>query len=873
MQLRRLAVRNVRSFESVDLSLSPGTTLLAGDVGAGKTSLLFAIEMALFGFAEVDPGFLVRHGSAEAEVALTLADADHTHEFRRRFRRRTSRGRESFQPVEGTYAQDGATRRYSATELRRRAIELVGFPDNPNPRAHSDLWRWAVFVPQERMRDVLDLEPNARLDTVRKALGIEQYRAAADNAQAVALELTQRSARWSAEAAGLEHFVDEAARWAEARHGAEEDLRAVEAERASLADEVAAVDRRWQDIERRWAARASAVSEMGQLETTRRRLRGQVESLDATLASLTARATELERSVGRLAEREARLAGTLEALDTTRGQREILLAAAAAADAAVGSLERTAQERAGVDAELATAERDAAAGRDRATIAANELRTAEGEGPQREPPAPTPRSLATIGEALTEADGERASARSAVAEAALERREVAGLIDHGTCPRCGQTVDALAFTRHRDEVEASLRTAERLLVEAEAKHTALDDERRARERYERAHLSWEAAVARRTVARARAMEAAERVAELEARVTTARARARTIHAEAGRLEEARATQAEHRRQLAAIERALSSLHEGRAAEQAALEESRAAGQELIRLHSDLARVRSDAAGGRAELGEVDRRRQVLEGALAEGPALEAERREIEGDRARARGRLDALQGRHGAAERTLHHADEQADRAATGLARLEKLRAQGRRESALGQWLGHAFRDALLGLEQQLLVRAHAEFSGVFARHFHTLVDDPALIARCDGAFAPAVEINGEWTPAEALSGGERTALALAYRLALGHVVRTFGQLHLDTIVLDEPTDGFSPEQVGRLGEVLADLGVGQIVLVSHEPGLASVADRVIRVEKVDGASRLEADAGVLDRDPPADAGSPPGTEGDPNALRSAPAS
>lgn len=144
-----------------------------------------------------------------------------------------------------------------------------------------------------------------------------------------------------------------------------------------------------------------------------------------------------------------------------------------------------------------------------------------------------------------------------------------------------------------------------------------------------------------------------------------------------------------------------------------------------------------------------------------------------------------------------------------------------------------------MALEQRLLVRAQADFERAFARYFHSLVDDPSLLARCDTAFTPAVEIQGEWTPAEALSGGERTALALAYRLALGHVVRAFGQLTLSTVILDEPTDGFSPEQVIRMGELLDELDLPQVLLVSHEGGLASVADRVIRVRKEGGTSSL----------------------------------
>jgi DNA repair protein SbcC/Rad50 len=104
------------------------------------------------------------------------------------------------------------------------------------------------------------------------------------------------------------------------------------------------------------------------------------------------------------------------------------------------------------------------------------------------------------------------------------------------------------------------------------------------------------------------------------------------------------------------------------------------------------------------------------------------------------------------------------------------------------------------------------------------------------------------------LSGGERTSLALAFRLALAQVVRSLGNLRFETILLDEPTDGFSPEQVVRMGELLAELDLPQVVIVSHEDELAGIADRVVRVEKVDGASVLRTGPGdSAPPEPPSD--------------------
>ncbi|EQD29755.1 SMC domain protein [mine drainage metagenome] len=151
-------------------------------------------------------------------------------------------------------------------------------------------------------------------------------------------------------------------------------------------------------------------------------------------------------------------------------------------------------------------------------------------------------------------------------------------------------------------------------------------------------------------------------------------------------------------------------------------------------------------------------------------------------------------------------------------------------------------RDALLEMETTLLRQSEIEFQQYFARYFSTLVEDPAIVARVDAGFTPHVLLNGVWTPPEALSGGERTSLALAFRLALSAVVRSLQTLRLGCLILDEPTDGFSEAQVQRMTDLLDRLEIPQIILVSHEESLARTARKVFYVRKRLGVSEIDPD-------------------------------
>jgi exonuclease SbcC len=91
------------------------------------------------------------------------------------------------------------------------------------------------------------------------------------------------------------------------------------------------------------------------------------------------------------------------------------------------------------------------------------------------------------------------------------------------------------------------------------------------------------------------------------------------------------------------------------------------------------------------------------------------------------------------------------------------------------------------------------------------------------------------------MSGGERTSLALAYRLSLNKVINDLIETIKikDLIILDEPTDGFSTEQLDRVKIVLDQLNLNQIIIVSHESKIEGFVDTVIKVSKEDGISRV----------------------------------
>ena len=82
MLLKSLKLKNIRSYNDEVIGFPKGIVLLAGDIGAGKSTILLAIEFALFGIlrGELSGSALLRNGAKEGtvELILELNDKEYT---------------------------------------------------------------------------------------------------------------------------------------------------------------------------------------------------------------------------------------------------------------------------------------------------------------------------------------------------------------------------------------------------------------------------------------------------------------------------------------------------------------------------------------------------------------------------------------------------------------------------------------------------------------------------------------------------------------------------------------------------------------------------------------------------------------------------
>jgi exonuclease SbcC len=102
----------------------------------------------------------------------------------------------------------------------------------------------------------------------------------------------------------------------------------------------------------------------------------------------------------------------------------------------------------------------------------------------------------------------------------------------------------------------------------------------------------------------------------------------------------------------------------------------------------------------------------------------------------------------------------------------EKIKEQLNYLRELQDWLQEKFLQIITAIETNVLAALRTEFSKLFNEWFTMLVSDD-LSVRLDETFTPIISNQDYEIDYDFLSGGERTAVALAYRLALNQILNS----------------------------------------------------------------------------------------------------
>ena len=900
MLIRSLTLENVKSYERATVEFSPGTNAIVGPNGSGKTTILEAIGFALFDHLPYSRPDFVRAGQRTASVAVDfLSDYDErVYQVIRSCG--SSSAYAILDPELAIRICEGKTdvmqflRQHldidsdtGPEDLFRNAVGVpqgsftVSFLETPRVRK-------AVFDPflkvaeyrraWERLREPLNLLNQRQRDQSEVISGLKGELNRLPTVEDEANTLTTLVSK--AEVELRDSQIELAA--------AESARQAMEASRERL-----------QELQRMVQVHEQLVAEQGRtLVAARHRLTESQEAattLEANragheaygVAQLEQRAVN-ERMAQRrlLAEERSGAQELLARVETQANAQEDALAEIAEAEKTAATLTDAAAEQERLEAELRDTQRqadrlkdaDARVQREQAAVDAaqermNSLGRELAQAQEIEASLePLQASLETLQQTKFAEQANEARMK-AEQETVLEQgQRLRASETSPICPICEQPLSAV----NRQQLLERLRTRWAELDEAsKAAAKAVREAEEARVQT-RATISQREKTLR-ALPRQVAVETAEReLAALKNQLTDARDATQALKEGPQRLgqlqEKLKALGDPRRRRDAALEQA-----RGRKRVEEALLQQRAQAEQQRNALAALDERMADYAGLDAETARITSQLEKFQSAddlyrrnQAAAEALPRRLQEV----SEAEEALDTAQKRFedGQEQLAASRRDFDDERFREVVAQVEELRNRRvRLETELGQWrerLDRAMEEIahLQGVERRLTVaqsrhdrlaeqeellrylRSVVQEAGPHVTKalvqqisysanqlFGQIMEDYTRTLHWQEDYGIILEVDGRERTFSQLSGGEQMSAALAVRLALLQEMSSIG-----VAFFDEPTTNLDETRRGALArQIVGVRGFEQLFIISHDDSFEQATEKLIRVEKRNGASEI----------------------------------
>lgn len=289
MLLKSIQLENIRSYLDDVIEFPPGSTLLSGDVGCGKSTILLAMDFALFGLrkGELEGGDLLRHGAGRGGVHLAFEIDGNKYAIERTLRR----SKDSVTQDSGMLSVNGREEELMPVELKSRVLELFGYPQEVLKK-NRPIFRYTVYTPQERMKDIL-LDGDVRLATLRKIFSIDRYGQVKSGAKILVTELRSMKRESDAFASGLEQKMAE-----KMEKEAEKEKALVMLDRYS--SEVSALDMLIKEKEGDLESLRRKMSELNALRREMARVESEIKAKSQRIPRIEAELRDIREKIGRL---------------------------------------------------------------------------------------------------------------------------------------------------------------------------------------------------------------------------------------------------------------------------------------------------------------------------------------------------------------------------------------------------------------------------------------------------------------------------------------------------------------------------------------------------------------------------------------------
>ena len=794
MQLHSLTLTNIRSYVRETINFPEGSIMLSGDIGSGKSSILLAIEFALFGAMRPDlpAEALLRKGMTQGSVELE-ATID---EKKVVIKRNLKKEQDAIKQVAGHVIINGVKKEGTPVELKAEVMELLGYPEELVSKNKNYIFRFTVYTPQEDMKYILQESADVRLDVLRKVFNVDKYKNIRENVQLYLRQMRVEIASKESKVEPLNMLVGQEQQIKEELMMKRKEIDEMVPKLSSVRGALEEKKKYHELLELAQKQRRELLEQKNLLEASRDEKKRYSEHLKKQEEQAGERLKGLQLPEGK------KLLNVVEELRRAEIEKNHFMQRRQQAQFKV----QTVQQRMGeVQQELKILQEVAEVLDEKEKM----IEQLVEQIADKEEVKYRTRQI----EELLEKTGELLTKNKTLMDSAKEvQLQVIGL-HH--CPMCYQDVSEEHKQKIVMQEQQKVGMAENLLKDLQKKKELMMGQREEFRKKMELILEKEQQLVR---IRTEAMHLREKKRMIGDKQEVLRqlAQENNYVMEQWQMIEKEGTLEEWQGKIEGLQKLYTLL-----LQQQELEKTlRQVQEQQMMIEKDRQLIEEKLAEVKKQLDLKQDTTEQMNLVREEVQKIVLQEKEIEVGMARLHAVVEAFVNRKKELEEIIEA--------------LQEEKRMLMRKKEMYTWLEDYFLPLTFTIEKHIMTQIHRLFSEVFAEWFSILIDDEEVYATIDDGFSPVITQNGYEVAFANLSGGERTSVALAYRLALNRVIHdVIADIKTkELLILDEPTDGFSSEQLDKVRDVLERMPLKQTIIVSHEAKIETFVENVIRIGK-----------------------------------------
>lgn len=807
MIFKTLSLNNIRSYKNDEIEFPVGTSLFEGDIGSGKSTILMAIEFALFGLGNQKGDSLLRKGSKKGTVTLEFGIESDNYLVQRSLVRKENDG--SVRQEKGTLGINGSKIQLSPSEIKEKVLKILNFKEPINPRAQSVIFRYAVYTPQEDMKYVLSQKPDDRLQTLRKAFGIEDYKIAAQNANLISRSIKERIIELRGQTSDLDEKKDDLFQL-------KGNLKVNKNKHQKAVDNKKELEKVIKDQKESLEKLQKLELELKKIETEIPHIKNQIndkEKLKAKYGDEIKKAEdenkrnffpqidELEKLKQPTNESEEDLTNKLAKIKKIIKDRDALTAKLSMLNENIQSVENEIGETKNKPSEELLNEKK--------ILKAKIEELSHLIDSDRE-------QLQKITEKIFKLDVKKSNITE-------KMENLDGLGD--LCPICGSKLDEEHKKNLKTESDDKIR---KINSESKVLNQVASKGKDKLESQEKELKILE-----------NNLNGLKLLIDKISGLDNLKNKTNSINEDLIKLNSELKLitdniEFDENDLLGYFENLLEKLKEYNRSQKDLENVQNQLKKNLEKIKENDANIRTLSKEIHSLKENLLKYNEELD-VLSEVPNQIAE---VRFNYEKSEEEFQLINEKIIETKTLIEKINESISKVRDEIKKKESLRKQMNKFNDYHIWFNDYLIPTLSLIEKHVMQKRYEEFNDDFQKWFSMLIEDTSKSSKIDEEFTPIVEQDGFEQDVNYLSGGEKTSVALAYRLALNNIVQKVSTgMKSNLLILDEPTDGFSREQLYKVREILNELNCPQIIIVSHERELGSFADNVFRVEKIDGNS------------------------------------